>query len=268
MLWVTLRHPGWVSPTTTLSVVTDLVTRTAAVAREATEQVDAVVEILGGRTGAGVGLQVRADVEHLDVSLVGSAASLPHAAGLRHQLRSHQLHEPLLERIRAGDLSPTTAERTDGREEWAHSDIRRQCRLAWHIDHIATLPVCGGDHFVTYLLGRQGRDFDDIDLSLLATVQPVVAGLARLTEGGEGLQPLDVEPPPLTRREAQVMDLLAQGHKATTIARLVGCSHRTIHRHLGNIYAKLDVGDRLSAVNRAHELGMIHPGASLSAASG
>lgn len=242
----------------TLCVVTDLVTRTAAAARDVTDRVDAVVDIVGARLGATVGLQVRADLEHVDVTLVGSALTPTLVAGLRHQLRAGQLRDPMFDRVRAGDLAPSTAERAYGPAEWAASAIRRQVRLLWDVDQIAMLPVAAGDHFVVFLFGRPGKDFEESDLGMLEQVQPVVIGLGMLTDGDA--RPLPPDPsgrPTLTPRESQVMVLLASGHKAATIARMVGCSHRTVHRHLGNIYAKLGVGDRLSAVQRASALGMI-----------
>lgn len=60
----------------------------------------------------------------------------------------------------------------------------------------------------------------------------------------------------ITDRELQVLDLLAQGLLATSIASRLNLSPRTVHKHLGNIYRKLGVHDRLVAVGvaRAHGL--------------
>ena len=43
------------------------------------------------------------------------------------------------------------------------------------------------------------------------------------------------------------------------IARRLGISPRTVHRHLDNLYPKLDAPDRLSAVLRAQALHLIKP---------
>lgn len=51
--------------------------------------------------------------------------------------------------------------------------------------------------------------------------------------------------------------LLAGGNTVEAIARRVGCSPRTVHRQLGRIYTKLGVPDRLTAISRAHELGLL-----------
>jgi DNA-binding CsgD family transcriptional regulator len=61
----------------------------------------------------------------------------------------------------------------------------------------------------------------------------------------------------LTMRELQVLELLETGMLARTIAARMGVSHRTVHKHLGSIYRKLDAHDRLAAVDRAREAGII-----------
>ena len=61
----------------------------------------------------------------------------------------------------------------------------------------------------------------------------------------------------LTPRELTVLTLVAQGLTAATIARRLGISSRTISKHQENLYRKLEISDRLSAVVRAVELGII-----------
>jgi DNA-binding CsgD family transcriptional regulator len=64
-------------------------------------------------------------------------------------------------------------------------------------------------------------------------------------------------PEPLSEREYEVLRLLAQGHRNLDIARHLTISDNTIKAHLKHIYRKLDVHDRLQAVSRARELGLI-----------
>lgn len=61
----------------------------------------------------------------------------------------------------------------------------------------------------------------------------------------------------LTARELEVLELLAQGMLATSIASRLSLSPRTVHKHLGNIYDKLGVHDRLVAVSLARERGLV-----------
>jgi DNA-binding CsgD family transcriptional regulator len=65
--------------------------------------------------------------------------------------------------------------------------------------------------------------------------------------------------PRLTNREATVLNLLAQGLTAAAIGRRLGISVRTVHRHQGHLYRKLQASDRLVAVLRAQALGLLDP---------
>ena len=62
--------------------------------------------------------------------------------------------------------------------------------------------------------------------------------------------------PALTRREEEVLGLLAQGLSNKAIASRLGLSPDTIKDHLENVYRKLEVRDRVSALRRATELGL------------
>lgn len=62
---------------------------------------------------------------------------------------------------------------------------------------------------------------------------------------------------PLSEREQQVLSLLAQGKRNPEIAHHLTVSENTIKAHLKNIYRKLDVHERIHAVNRARELHLI-----------
>jgi PAS domain S-box-containing protein len=68
----------------------------------------------------------------------------------------------------------------------------------------------------------------------------------------------DLAPPQLTPRELQILQLAALGNAAPQIAEslLIGVS--TVKSHMDNIYRKLDVSDRASAVATAMRLGVIH----------
>ncbi len=48
---------------------------------------------------------------------------------------------------------------------------------------------------------------------------------------------------PLSPRERQVADLVAQGYTNIAIARRLGISPQTVKNHISNIYAKLELQD-------------------------
>jgi len=62
---------------------------------------------------------------------------------------------------------------------------------------------------------------------------------------------------PLTARELEVIELVADGASAPAIAQELVLSNATVRTHLRNIYSKLDVSDRAAAVAKAMRLGLI-----------
>lgn len=65
--------------------------------------------------------------------------------------------------------------------------------------------------------------------------------------------------PELTPREAEALTLLGRGYSNKAIAKSMGLSPETVKDHLERVFAKLDVRDRLSAMKRAIELGLLRP---------
>ncbi len=63
--------------------------------------------------------------------------------------------------------------------------------------------------------------------------------------------------PDLTPRETEVLGWLAQGLSNKAIASRLGLSPDTVKDHLENVYRKLEVRDRVSALRRATELGLV-----------
>jgi DNA-binding CsgD family transcriptional regulator len=69
--------------------------------------------------------------------------------------------------------------------------------------------------------------------------------------------PLPVLAEPLSEREREVLRLLAQGLRNPEIARRLTVSDNTVKAHVKRIYRKLDVHDRIQAITRARELGLV-----------
>jgi DNA-binding NarL/FixJ family response regulator len=61
----------------------------------------------------------------------------------------------------------------------------------------------------------------------------------------------------LTPREKEILKLLAQGRKNKEIAAELFISEKTVKNHLANIYAKLNVGDRVEAAFTALKMGLV-----------
>ncbi len=69
------------------------------------------------------------------------------------------------------------------------------------------------------------------------------------------LQPLSVEP--LSERELEVLQLIAEGLTNPEIAARLFLSLNTVKVHTRNIYGKLDAHNRTQAVARARALGIL-----------
>lgn len=64
-------------------------------------------------------------------------------------------------------------------------------------------------------------------------------------------------PEPLTPREIQVLELMAEGLPNKTIAARLGISDQTVKFHVASIAGKLDAANRTDAVRRAVRRGLI-----------
>jgi len=66
-----------------------------------------------------------------------------------------------------------------------------------------------------------------------------------------------VSGPTITGREKEVLLLIAAGNSTQEAADLLFVSKKTVAFHLANIYDKLQVNNRVQALNKARRLGLI-----------
>ncbi|MCO5242885.1 MAG: LuxR C-terminal-related transcriptional regulator [Anaerolineae bacterium] len=93
-------------------------------------------------------------------------------------------------------------------------------------------------------IARILQTFPSQPADLVAVAKP--PGAARLTSN-------DL----LTKREMEVLELLAEWLRSKEIGELLGISDRTVKRHIANIYHKLDVNNGRQAVATAIDLGLL-----------
>ena len=120
------------------------------------------------------------------------------------------------------------------------------------IDHAMALPLHVDERtLVSFVLNRRGRDFSDRDRDLLDLARTTLAAIYRGVRPPGGAQggavPLIAA---LTAREREVLRWLSAGKTDRDIAAIVGCSHRTVQKHLQRIYEKLGVETRTAAAAR------------------
>lgn len=169
--------------------------------------------------------------------------------------------------IRWYAITGSTGPQTAARVPTAVAD--RRLARAWasfadplSISHQMALPLVVNGGMQAYVLARPDRDYTAADMKLASTLAPALSAVLRQHGVLAALSSAQVRrgrDAGLTGRELAVLKLLAQGLTAAAIAHRIGTSPRTVHRHLGHLYRKLGVTDRLVAVQRAYALGLLPP---------
>jgi DNA-binding NarL/FixJ family response regulator len=115
-----------------------------------------------------------------------------------------------------------------------------------------------------WVINRSAQDFTEADLVTARNLQPVLALLDTIYSStpthGAGSSPGEETSTRahLTARELDILTLVGDGLSAHQIARLSRISVRTVRKHLEHIYEKLECHDRLVAVNKARQRGLLH----------
>lgn len=104
------------------------------------------------------------------------------------------------------------------------------------------------------LLDALSRLADDAALRLNAARIDALEAELRLRRGES---PAAADGPQLTRRELEVLELLADGHSNQQIAARLVVAESTVKGHVGNLMSKLDASSRLHVVARAGRLGLL-----------
>jgi DNA-binding NarL/FixJ family response regulator len=106
-----------------------------------------------------------------------------------------------------------------------------------------------------------------VDQDLVAACRAALRGESFLYPGAvsalvrEHLERRRDEPArdPLSRRELEVVTLIAEGRSGAEIAGLLDISPRTVERHRANILEKLELRDRVDVTRYAVKRGLIEP---------
>jgi DNA-binding CsgD family transcriptional regulator len=165
--------------------------------------------------------------------------------------------DPLLVAYRI-DLIPGSATR-----DWWTRTRTRQRLFAWMDQpHLVELPLTTGCDAQSLIVLGRSAPFTESDSMLLAAGHRALRLIERVLDmwAQRTGAPVGLSSPyrsPLTARELEVLQMLSEGLLARSIAHRLDLSERTVHKHLGSLYRKLDAHDRLLAVRRAETLGLI-----------
>ncbi|MEU3977725.1 response regulator [Streptomyces bacillaris] len=98
------------------------------------------------------------------------------------------------------------------------------------------------------------KDWDPERLS--DAVRSVAAG-ERVIDPGMALAALDAQPPPLTARELQVLQMTSQGEDVRQIAGRLTLSAGTVRNYLSTVVSKVGARNRVDAIRIAREAGWL-----------
>jgi len=157
--------------------------------------------------------------------------------------------------VRRSDLQSMASFRSSG----MYAEVAR----VLGVDQMMAMAMTENGLHVCVALNRAHHDFSAAEVDLLRQLRPLLARrLARLAAGrpgaGQGLMPRPgrrARPghARLTVRQQQVLGLVADGLTDAAIAHRLGCSPRTVDKHLEHVYRRLGVSCRTAAMAAVFE---------------
>lgn len=147
---------------------------------------------------------------------------------------------------RSGDLrSITKISDFYSARQWHGTGMYRD-QFRGEIEHemMMCLPAGPGRSVRLIFFRGAGADFSERDRGLLALLRPHLHEAYRAAERGRGAAAL-------TRRQRELLHLVADGYTNAQIGRRLGLAEGTVRKHLENIFARLQVSSRTAAVIKA-----------------
>ena len=129
-----------------------------------------------------------------------------------------------------------------------HSDVKILMLSAHQSQHEVQAAKDSGAN--GYALKHAGRE------ALVGSVKDILAGTAVFPDCGEKVTEENVLVD-LTRRERQVLKLLAEGYKNQEIASLLFISSRTVEKHRASLIEKLGVSSLHDLIDVARQAGLL-----------
>jgi len=170
-------------------------------------------------------------------------------------LEKHAQDFPLTCHTRpGGDGRPIRRSDLQSRRNFRSSGMYADVASKVGVDEMLAMALKTGNVHVCVALNRSSPDFTPAAVDLLTQLQPLltrrVARLAgspagRPAVGGRAGWPSRAD---LTTRQQQVLRLVTAGLTDAAIGRRLGCSPRTVDKHLEHIYRRLGVSCRTAAV--------------------
>jgi DNA-binding NarL/FixJ family response regulator len=104
-------------------------------------------------------------------------------------------------------------------------------------------------------VSRNGSN-DDVGFAIRQTYEPSIHfAPLRKAAAKRGASPAPKTT--LTRRELEILQLVAQGQSNAEVAAALWVTEQTVKFHLSNVFRKLGVSNRTHATRKAHQLGLV-----------
>jgi len=214
-----------------------------------TERVAALELLTRAKLSLGLVADARAAVEELE-SIASDAATLPLISIARLGRGLIESADGQLENARRA-----YEDAVDGFERSAamYEAARARLELATVLSASGRVDVATRE--VLHALDGFTRLSATLDRSRAEHQLAAMNGSTANTSNGSTSMPSTQSP--LSRREREVLGLIAVGLSNQRIAEQLFISEHTVHRHIANVLAKLDVSSRSAAVARAIKMGVL-----------
>ena len=184
----------------------------------------------------------------LRVSCTSSPPVQPHAAippALVMAFLQHVSEHPLVRLHATGDLGAYRLSDLTSMRRFHRTPLHREFFGPAGLDHQLALGLEAGPRRLSGVwFNRARRDFSDEDLVMAELLRPRLQAAEAAVRRAEARNAL-------TEREREVLDLVSAGASNAAVAEALIVSPATVKKHLDNIYAKLGVGSRTVAADRA-----------------
>jgi len=162
---------------------------------------------------------------------------------LRSAWWQHALDSPVVRYYRSGGTDPVIGTSALVSESaWRDTRVYADCWKPLGVKYQIGLRLWDRSQILGLSIKRDSRFFDE-DVTLMRSLYPhFLRAYRAMEDNSEQLVALG-----LTRRESAVMRWVIRGKRDSEIAIILGCSTRTISKHMENVLSKLAVENRLAA---------------------
>ena len=210
--------------------------------------IESLAVLFPGESNGWVGLDARQ--HRFEIYGTNGSDDPVYAEGLQRTAASHPMMTSYLSH--RGDLTPRRISDIIGDRDWLNHPVYSElfARLGSMREMTIVVSPVSATEWHGFGFHRKFTDFTDAEIESAATIQPLLVTLNRLTLVGTTAAPED-DRRRLSSREAQILQLVAQGFRAVDIALMLRISVGTVRKHMEHCYDKLGEHNKVRAVNAA-----------------